>query len=68
MTAHLTFVNPKTGERTPLHPIILSDNGSISIGAMEASDFSEAAAHRITEHLTRTLHGCFVLLSPTPTP
>lgn len=63
MTAHLTFIDPTTGQRTRPRPLTRTPGG-VTIGN-EPSDFTSAEIHRIADQFTRAVMGGLIILTPT---
>jgi hypothetical protein len=66
MTAHLTFIDPATGQRTRPRPLTRT-SGGVTMGDT-ASDFTPEEIHRIADQFTRAVMGGLLILTPTITP
>ena len=68
MTAHLTFVDPTSGQRTRPTPLSKNAASDVTLGGAPA-DFTPAEIHRIADQVTRAvMGGLLVITTDQPTP
>lgn len=62
MTAHLTFVDPATGQRTRPTPLSKNASSDVTLGGAPA-DFTSAEIHQIADQLTRAVTGSLLVIT-----